>query len=307
MIVGRIGRLALALAVVVGSGGCNLVFGLEPPSGNVADDAAPGDDGRAGDGPARDAAADARVCGDHDEDGDGVPDGCDNCPHVANTNQANVLDSAQDDVGDACDPRPNLPGDVLLRFDSFATIPTDMTLIVNGPGAGFDVAGDVLIDGDATVGADALARFPVPDSGRIVVVTRLAINNLIEPQQAETASAGVWAIIDGDGTAVTFPSGVFGEVGVAAGTVRQSLTQLVDTAGSRVQGLTPPEFGAGLDVTLTIKIAAVPFAQLQVTPSTGTTDQLMLTGGTRRAGDVGLRTHSVGATFRYLVVYGAAP
>ena len=38
--------------------------------------------------------------GDSDSDGDGVPDGLDNCPQVANADQA---DSDGDTIGDACD------------------------------------------------------------------------------------------------------------------------------------------------------------------------------------------------------------
>src|SRR5215471_14179401 len=40
-----------------------------------------------------------------DSDGDGVPDNVDNCPLVANPNQA---DSDGDGVGDACDDCPNV-------------------------------------------------------------------------------------------------------------------------------------------------------------------------------------------------------
>ena len=38
--------------------------------------------------------------GFHDTDGDGIPDACDNCPFVANVDQA---DLDEDGVGDACD------------------------------------------------------------------------------------------------------------------------------------------------------------------------------------------------------------
>jgi hypothetical protein len=41
--------------------------------------------------------------GGTDSDGDSVPDACDNCPSVANTNQA---DDDNDGVGNACDPCP---------------------------------------------------------------------------------------------------------------------------------------------------------------------------------------------------------
>lgn len=51
-----------------------------------------------------------------DYDGDGAGDVCDTCPHIAN-NQADDFDG--DLVGDDCDPHPTTTGDCLLRFDSF--------------------------------------------------------------------------------------------------------------------------------------------------------------------------------------------
>ena len=42
----------------------------------------------------------------HDEDGDGIPDVSDFCPHIAN---AMNLDSDGDAVGDICDPDPGTP------------------------------------------------------------------------------------------------------------------------------------------------------------------------------------------------------
>jgi len=84
---------------------------------------APADSSRAIDA-ALDAPPDARDCGTHDEDGDGVMDNCDNCPVDDNAGQA---DSDGDGVGDACDPRPGMM-DRIAFFESFATAPTGWNL-----------------------------------------------------------------------------------------------------------------------------------------------------------------------------------
>jgi hypothetical protein len=54
----------------------------------------------------------------HDEDGDGVDDACDVCPHVADPAQT---DTDGDGVGDACDPNPTTPIDHIAFFDPFTS------------------------------------------------------------------------------------------------------------------------------------------------------------------------------------------
>src|SRR5262249_49311784 len=58
------------------------------------------------------------LAADHDEDGDGVVDTLDNCPHLPNARQE---DQDRDGVGDACDPNPTEPRDHIVEFDTFAT------------------------------------------------------------------------------------------------------------------------------------------------------------------------------------------
>jgi hypothetical protein len=67
-----------------------------------------------------DATADAFVGFDapagHDEDGDGVPDTLDDCPHLPDPGQAD-LDG--DGVGDPCDPEPDLARQRIAVFQPF--------------------------------------------------------------------------------------------------------------------------------------------------------------------------------------------
>lgn len=55
-------------------------------------------------------------CVGHDEDGDGIADVCDGCPHLADSDQ---VDSDGDGVNDPCDPDPLIGGDRIVRFDPF--------------------------------------------------------------------------------------------------------------------------------------------------------------------------------------------
>jgi hypothetical protein len=59
----------------------------------------------------------------HDEDGDGILDGCDNCPTVFNPDQADTTEAAKlqfpDHIGDACDLWPFLGGDLIAHFHRF--------------------------------------------------------------------------------------------------------------------------------------------------------------------------------------------
>jgi hypothetical protein len=76
-----------------------------------------------------------------DRDGDGIPNATDNCPDLANADQANEdgdkfgdvcdpcpiemndtpTDPDGDGVADGCDPHPNLPGDKIAAFSGFAS------------------------------------------------------------------------------------------------------------------------------------------------------------------------------------------
>lgn len=77
-----------------------------------------------------DARPDAPPCAalGHDEDGDGVDDACDVCPHLVDPQQG---DTDGDRVGDACDPLPTSPTERIAYFEPMTSLP--MTWIVAGP------------------------------------------------------------------------------------------------------------------------------------------------------------------------------
>jgi hypothetical protein len=72
--------------------------------------------------PAESTDADTTRCTGHDEDGDFIADGCDNCPTVPNVDQLDIEEvvngAIADGVGDACDPRPTRAGDSIAFFDA---------------------------------------------------------------------------------------------------------------------------------------------------------------------------------------------
>jgi hypothetical protein len=93
----------------------------------------------------------------HDEDGDGVPDTLDTCPHLP----APQTDSDGDGVGDACDPNPTIAGDRIVLFATM--MPGDQPFLTpDTDGVYTQLADAVRFDG--AVGADnnLYGRFELP-------------------------------------------------------------------------------------------------------------------------------------------------
>ena len=130
--------MALALPAC-GRFGFGATPGDGPPSPNGeaggGDDDAPMIDGPTVDGPMVDGPTGleiSTVCVEvgHDEDGDGVDDACDKCPHIADPAQP---DADLDGVGDACDPS-NSSSEKIVFFDPFTSQrPEWIHAITNAP------------------------------------------------------------------------------------------------------------------------------------------------------------------------------
>jgi hypothetical protein len=140
-----------------------------------------------------------------DRDKDSIIDGLDNCPDIANTDQANEdLDSAgdacdpcppfqgtedvdKDGVGDACDPNPTTPGDKLVSFVGFGGTPaspwTTSGMFIATAGEGFAMASDST-SAIASMPSPAATRVEVRTQARLISVTATAPNlgavNLVE-------------------------------------------------------------------------------------------------------------------------------
>jgi hypothetical protein len=94
-----------------------------------------------------DGPVDSSLDASNDRDGDGVPNASDNCPDVANPDQADEdrdglgdvcdpcppsavnTDDDGDGVGNLCDPHPSVAGDRIVMFEGFhSTIPSTWSL-----------------------------------------------------------------------------------------------------------------------------------------------------------------------------------
>src|SRR5262250_942634 len=78
----------------------------------------------------------------HDEDGDGVPDVVDVCPHIADPAQR---DADGDRVGDACDIEPNAARQSILWFSPMTELDSRFATMGTWSPEGDDIVSDLSV------------------------------------------------------------------------------------------------------------------------------------------------------------------
>jgi hypothetical protein len=232
---------------------------------------------------------DASPCWDpdhvvHDEDGDGIADGCDICPADPDPMQT---DDDGDGVGDACDPHRGMPGDHLVFFDPFETSDPRWTSV--GAGAAWLIANGVATQSAMPTGYLILKDRTFHNPTVITFITGQA------PGVSPTF-AGAYAVIIDETASQAVNVGVTGNI------------EITD-AGAFVQVSRPPGVLMSDYVTKPIatgtraRIAASADASCSGRYDDGVSVIAAVAAPSPPAdGEIGLRTTSTAATFESVTV-----
>jgi hypothetical protein len=165
----------------------------------------------------------------HDEDLDGIDDGCDDCPEIADPLQA---DADHDFVGDVCDPNAQDPHDTLLFFDSF-DVPTSWTPIRGT----WNRQDDALVELDiSTASTLAMRTATDPDQHAItydVVFTVDAYGPVGLGESPAYRGIGVWWLATG-GSSASEPTGMLCQLS-------EDISATVPTTTVELDSLTPQQ------------------------------------------------------------------
>jgi hypothetical protein len=267
-----------------GEGGALEGGGLQDAEGGASDSDAPA---------VADAGQDSGCIGSipsHDEDGDGVLDGCDNCPSVPNADQTDQREIAAglaaDGVGDACDPRPSLAGDAIVLFDSFVSVQIDTQWSVYA--GTWQSRADTLVE-TATSDSQQIDRITFPSGSDYLVETRFTLDAL--------------PTIDSR-TTLTFRMDTLFHNGWGCAVSNRSLLAVSTIVGGDQGEMNPPQTAIPppqVGDRFRLQAGAHGMNVFCLLPDTG--QRVTRTSLLNPNGVAGLRTHQAAATFEYLLVY----
>ena len=241
-----------------------------------------------------------------DTDGDGERDGDDNCPTVANADQADEdadghgdvcdpcppfegdSDPDGDGVAGVCDPHPTTPGDRIVRFEGFVT-PLDMDV--------WRTSGSlVLTDGSAVATAAAdktvLLTMPSPATMRVEVRTAATVQNVT----ATGANLGAINLVER--AAATGDTSVACQ---ATGLLDRSEEQLriYDLDAGTIVNTAAHPFGANYSTEMRLRRDGNAYLCRATNPVLELAGSSAYSPASPR---IGLRARAVNATFQWLMV-----
>ena len=218
----------------------------------------------------------------HDDDGDGAGDVCDDCPHVVDTDHANA---DGDDLGDLCDPRLGGAPNLRVLFDP----------LTEGSAASWSGVGTPTFTGDAMhlTGLSLVERGLDTQGAPVVVVTAATVERAVA---ADTPMLGVVGPTDLMSLvacgAIDDPDALAAYGAILEGGTTQMLGRFAGplTAGTTVAvSFTPPLPGEPA-------VCSVTAGGMDVLTGTRST---MASLGDR----IGLATQGADVAFAYLFVY----
>jgi hypothetical protein len=217
-----------------------------------------------------------------DEDGDGAGDVCDPCPPFADNG-----DGDGDGVGDACDPNPTVGGDKIVAFYGFnGALPTGWTASGTFMASGGDGR---LIAGD---GATSLLTMASPSAGRVEIRAGLVIDLIT----ASGLNLGSISLIERmqPGTDKSIACQLSG---LADGTMEQ--LRIFDANAATVVNSAAHSFATGVETELRLRRNGTAYACRAMVPAHEITGTATFAPASPR---IGMRTHGAAARFHWVMV-----
>jgi hypothetical protein len=245
----------------------------------------------------------------HNEDGDTPGDVCDNCPHLSNSTQDDTTEEAAgieaDGVGDACDPGPDSRETIAL-FDPFSGITVTPPPGWTAVGGTWTTSGDELHQTATTDGSSYLYRGG-NDWDAMWIATHVDFDSVPGDDAgiaAEPRSAGPFVFFTPTGAIGTgFFCVVYDDVGTSTDTSLLTGRHAADGNSSNfaVSGaLGTGDLAAGQSFVMRAEGGG---GAMNCEVDSPTPRTLPRTDSTYTSGTVALATDTVGASFRYVVVF----